>query len=157
MGFCLHYSNQLKEAWEKGLFHIVFQPYDRTKEAFNSFLEACQPFRNFVLGIEEAERYAIAKQELEKTVPALRQFIDVGRHNGVGIFVTARRINRLHQDIPANADHIFVFKTHKPQDLDLLSEWLSDKVYVLKEGSLKPFCFIHYDDRAGTTTLRPPV
>lgn len=154
MGYIVHFPNRIAEAMKKNLFHIVFQPINKTLDDFRNFLRAVQNFHNVVFGIEEVERYAEGGKK-SYMPPELRIIIDTGRHKAQGVVCTVRRINRVHQDIPANADHIFVFHQHRPQDLDLLREWMGEEIYKLK--TLQPYFFIHYDDGEGETVVRKPV
>jgi len=144
LGLVVYHAHMIKKTWDNGLTRIVFQPYKKTEEAFEEFLKEAYKLNNFVLIIEEVERYAYSHH-----IPVtLKKFIDTGRHKGVGVYVTMRRPARTHKDILSNADHIFAFHQHLTIDINYLKEWIGEKAERLK--SISPYNFLHYDDRAGT-------
>ena len=151
MGYVIHYPNQIEEEWKRGIFHIVFQPYSKREANFWNFLQVCWKFNNYVLGVEEVERY-VRTHFMPK---AYSPFIDVGRHRGIGNYVTCRRPNKLHADIPSNADHVFCFRQHRPQEIAYLKEWIGEKAEELK--TIPEYYFLHYDARKGETFLRQKV
>ena len=151
MGYIIHYASQIPEEWKRGIVHIVYQPYTKTLEEFESFLRICWLLNNYVLGIEEVERYATTH-----FMPTpLKKLIDVGRHKGIGIYATCRRVMRVNPDLPFNADHIFCFRQHRPQDIGYLKEWIGEKAEELR--NIPDYYFLHYDDRKGETFLRQKV
>lgn len=150
-GFVVHYAHMIKEEWLRGITHIVFQPFDKSEDSFKFFLKNVYVFNNFVLIIEEVERYAYSHH-----IPLpLRKFIDTGRHKGIGVYVTIRRPARTHKDILSNADHIFMFHQHLHTDIDYLKEWVGEKAETIKD--LAPYNFLHFDDRTGKTVQREKV
>lgn len=152
MGFVCHYLYQLEPAWKRGMTHIVFQPFDKSKEAFDAFCGVCFGIMNYTLIIEEIERYT-TPQSLPDN---LRKHVDTGRNYGIGLIVTCRRVTgRLNPDIPFNADHIIVYRLHRPQDAKYLAEWVGDLVFKIRD--YPPFYYLHYDDDYGKSVIREPV
>jgi len=151
MGFNIHYPYMVEEQWKRGITRIVFQPFSKTDEDFEKFLEAIYNFNNFVLIIEEVEKYA----DSYHMPTTLKKFIDTGRHKGVGIVATLRRPARTHKDLLSNADHIFMFHQHLQIDVDYLKEWVGDKASEI--SNLPKFNYLHYDDREGTVVHKKKV
>lgn len=142
MGYVVHHTHVLRDEWKRGITHIVYQPYDKTETSFEFFLSEVYKLNNFVLIIEEVERYAYSHH-----IPfTLKRIIDTGRHKGIGLYCTLRRPARTHKDILSNADHIFMFHQHLQTDVDYLKDWVGQKAEKIK--NLAPYNYLHYNDRA---------
>jgi transposase len=97
--------------------------------------------------IEEIERYATTYY-----MPfSLKRIIDTGRHRGLGLICTTRRVKRLNNDIPANSDHVIVFRQHLLNDVQYLADWIGDEAYRLP--TLPEFWFLWYVDEEGKTHI----
>ncbi|MBU1172987.1 MAG: hypothetical protein KKD44_25785 [Proteobacteria bacterium] len=151
LGLVVRSTKVLREGWKSGINHVVYQPINTDESDFEKFIETVWTFHDVCLIIEELEKYA----KPHHMPRALKHLVDVGRHHGIGLVCTARRISMLSADIPFNADHIFVFKVHRPQDLDLLRQWVGDEIYKIRDAP--EYSFVHYDDRAGTTCLMQKI
>lgn len=151
LGYVVRSVNVLREGWKNGIHHLVYQPINTDEASFEEFLKTVWTFKDFTLIVEELEKYA-TPHHMPRT---LKRLVDTGRHHGIGLICTVRRISMLSADVPFNADHIFVFRVHRPQDLDLLRQWIGEEIYKIR-GALE-YSFIHYDDRAGTTTLMQKI
>jgi len=150
LGYVLHYPHQIKGEFKRGITRIVFQPYDKTEEAFDNFCKTCFGLIHYTLIIEEVERYATSY----KIPGALKKIIDVGRHYGIGLIVTCRRVARLNPDVPFNANHIIIFHLHRPQDAQYLAEWVGD---IVLSADLSDYKYLHYSDHLGKCVLRQRV
>ena len=151
MGYVIHYPNQILEEWKRGIVHIVFQPLSKRPHDFDRFLEVCWKLNNYTLGIEEIDQFMSPHY-----IPSsFAMFIDIGRGKGIGIVGVARRPHKLHADLTSNADHIFCFRQHRPQDIGYLKEWIGEEAEKLRE--IPEYYFLHYDDRKGETFLREKV
>lgn len=150
LGFVTNKPKEIVKAFADGLTHVVFQPLDKSPEAFDTFLAEAWKLWNYMLVVEEVERFTTPKY----IPPSLRKFIDVGRHHGVGIIVTCRRL-KIWLDFPANADHCFVFAQHLPQDIEYWKEWIGTKAEWLK--TMPEYYFVHYEAKTNTISLRSPV
>lgn len=126
--------------------YVIFRPLVKTEQAFESFCQVCEKQRNVLVMIEEVERYATAWL----IQPSLKRLIDTGRHKGIGLLFTMRRTLRVNPDITFNADFIFAFSQHRPQDLEYLAEYMNPQT-VFKLPKLPTFWFIVYEDRTGKT------
>jgi len=130
---------------------IVFQPFDKSEESFNEFCRQADLLSNYVLVIEEVERYATSHMIPEN----FAKIVDTGRHKGIGIVATCRRPREICLRLPSNADHIFLFQQHLPQDIEFLVDWVGAEAEKLKTA--EQYSFLHYDARKGTTVLFPPL
>lgn len=131
---------------------ISYHPPQKTFEHFNQFVEVCLTFYNYVLVVEEIDRFA----NQYMIPPALKNLIDTGSHHqGIGLICTTRRIKRLHADIPFNASYIVVFKQHRPQDLSYLAEYCGDQIFSIK--TLPDYSYMVFDDTRGETTAYEPL
>lgn len=122
---------------------VVYRPLDKSLSNFNSFCRVVYNLSDFMLVIEEAERYATKFH----SPPALKWIVDTGRHRGIGLTVTCRRPVRLHTDIPSNADYIFMFHQHMTVDIDYLAEWVGEEAYMLRD--IEQYGFLIYSDIEG--------
>jgi len=148
-----HDLNVVSQLWSTGSRFITFRPVDKSDIAFNQFCGAAYSLTNTVIAVEEIERYA--NHWITYSQPNLKKIIDVGRHRGLGLLATTRRILRLASDIPFNADHIFIFKQTRPQDLKYLEEWVGPEVNQIV--TLPEYSYLWYNDRLGTLTVMPPI
>jgi len=132
--------------------YIIFRPTSKTEEDFESFCQICNRLTNTFIVVEEVERYETSWH----VTPQFKMLIDTGRHKGLGLICTMRRTKRVTIDVLFNADFIFAFRQHTPQDLDYLAEFMNPQV-VYKLLKLPEYWFIVYDDRQGTTTVYSKV
>jgi hypothetical protein len=125
---------------------VIFRPLLKTEETFYRFCDLANRLINNTIVIEEVERYATSWN-----IPLpLKMIVDTGRHRGLGLICTMRRTMRTHPDIIFNADYIFAFHQHRPQDLDYLAQIMNPEI-VYKLPKLPLYWFIVYCDRDGET------
>lgn len=142
----------MQALWSRGLTHVVFQPTSKEPDYFDAFMhEIMEKYRGVNVTIEEIENY----ETTHKTTVWFKRCLDIGRHRDIGLVCTVRRIPDMNASIGANADHIFVFKTHRPQDLELLSKWIGEEVYKIQTAP--EYSFVYYNDREGTTELKEKI
>lgn len=170
MGYVVYDIDEIGEALEKGLNHVVYQPItgdQRSKTGFKSFMAEVKRlsfYYSFVVIIEEVEYFAKPSNiNLHKKFPSLHDLIQSGRFRYIGVWVTARIIRHLAEDITHNADHIFAFRVHRPQDVDYLEDWIGPKANMLSQAKaqkhdvdfIEKYHYLHFN---GTeTVLREPV
>ena len=152
MGMVTHDLKQLATMWNKLSKRIIYQPYDRSEEHFDRFIKTVSRMQNLVILIEEVRRYATAK----KISKPLQFLIDTGRHRGIGLWFTSRRMHGIAVDIPFNATHIFAFKQHRPEDLAYLSQFMAPEL-VEKLPTLPNYYFLHYVSDTGETLIHEPI
>lgn len=132
---------------------VIFQPFDKTPEVFAEFCRQANQCYNIVVVVEEIEHFA--DHYIVYTQPQLKRLIDSGRHQGLGLICTSRRVMWLASDIPANLDHWFIFRVTRPQDLKYMAEWVGDDVYKIVD--MKEHAYLWYDDLTGKVTLQKPL
>lgn len=167
MGYVVYDIHEIGPAFERGLTHIVYQPSTLSRDHFRAFMQEINRlsrYYSFVVIIEELEFFAQPSNlNLHKHYPNLADLVDTGRHRDIGVWATARIVRKLASDITFNADHIFAFRVHRPQDVDYLEEWIGHKANMLSPAKAKKHGFqliekYHYLHFNGTeTVLREPV
>lgn len=144
--------NEVLTAYLTGVEYIIYQPFDKSEKNFNLFCSVVyNEMVEVICIIEEVNRYATS----HKIPYWLKQIVDTGRHLGIGLVVTSRRIKGLHADITANANHIIVFRTTQIADLDEISKMIGDEVKALPK--LKSYSYFYYNDYTGETVAKPPL
>uniref|UniRef100_A0A6M3LD83 ATPase domain containing protein n=1 Tax=viral metagenome TaxID=1070528 RepID=A0A6M3LD83_9ZZZZ len=147
-----HDLRQIVTLWNGGTKKISYQPIDKTKHNFRMFCKIAQQLTNAVIMVEEIRLY----QDGKNLVPEFKRLLDSGRFRGLGIWTTSRRMHGIPVDLPYNADHIFVFKQYRPEDLDYLSKFM-DGEKVQQLPTLEKYWFLHYIGDTGTTEIHKPV
>lgn len=122
---------------------VVYRPLDKSLTIFDRFCRIAHNLSDFMLIIEEVERYATKHY----CPPALKWIVDTGRHRGIGLCTTCRRPARVYTDIISNADYVFMFHQHLPVDVEYLAEWTGQEAYSLR--SIEQYGFLIYSDVEG--------
>ena len=148
-----HNLNDLIEFFNRGTQLIVYQPIQKNPSDFSLFCQTALRLHNIMLCIEEVERYA--DHFIVYNQPNFKALIDSGRHRGLGLICTSRRVTWLASDIPFNLDYLFIFKQTRPQDLKYLSEWVGDGVYEIEK--MEEYSFLCWNDANGTLTKMKPM
>lgn len=83
-------------------------------------------------------------------------YVQIGRHWGLGgIFIT-RRFAKLHTDLVSNASKLFIFRLWQRADLIYLQQSGLDQVMDLMP-ELQPYEFISVDIENGITEINSPI
>ena len=106
---------------------------------------------NITMVVEEIERYATSYKIEQYT----ERIIDIGRHRGIGLFCTARRIKGTAPKILFNSDHIIAFHQRRPEDVDYLVNYVGETAFRIR--SLPEYYYVWYVDRTGETHICKPV
>jgi hypothetical protein len=106
----------------------VYQPRDKSVSAFDAFCAKADSWNNLVIVIEEAHRYA-GKYKIRSD--SFAAIVNAGRPHGVTWICITRRPQQLHNDILADADHVFVFEHDLPGDIKYLQTWVGAEVQLL--------------------------
>lgn len=122
---------------------VVYRPLRKDLVDFEQFCNKANQFHDYMLIIEEVERYATRHY----IPPKLAWIIDTGRHRGIGLTVTCRRPSDLNSRIKSNADFMFMFHQHMTRDIEYLVEWVGEGAYGLK--NIETFGFMIYSDVHG--------
>lgn len=167
MGYVVNFVDELLQALDRGLIHVVFQPLNKSPENFRAFMREINKlsvYYSFVLVIEEVEVYAEpANCNLYKKQYDLADLADNGRHRGVGLWVTCTGVGDLSKKIPRRASHIFAFRQHRPQDVEYLERWIGQKANMLSPAKakkkeleyIKKYHYLHFNKVK--TVVRQPV
>ena len=81
-----------------------------------------------VLVMDEIDRAAPNSPSGLPAGSPLHRVVQYGRHENVALWCAARRSVRVHTDIRALADVIFLFKHTEPRDLQWIAEVCGDEV-----------------------------
>ena len=106
---------------------------------------------NQILVVEELEMICSSSRIGKK----FARLIHLGRHRRVGILFTARRIADCHKLPISQAHHLFLFRTHLPNDILYLKSILGLAAEELPK--LPEYHFAHWDSNTDTTTIMEPV
>jgi hypothetical protein len=106
----------------------VYQPRDKSVDAFDAFCAKAERWDNLVIVVEEAHRYA-GKYKIRSD--SFAAIVNAGRPHGVTWICITRRPQQLHNDILADADHVFVFEHDLPGDIKYLQTWVGAEVQML--------------------------
>ena len=148
-GFAITHSiNEFCDALNR-FGRVIYQPIDKSTGHFNQFCGIILQTNNIVLVVEEVERHATSYF----IPPNLKTIIDIGRHKGIGLICTARRTMRTNPDIPYNANHVIIFKQHRPQDLEYMATFCGSDVWKLHTSP--DYYYAWYD--GSTLTIHRPV
>lgn len=80
------------------------------------------------------------------TLPVeLHDVVNYGRHYRVSLIGLARRPNKLHRDITANADRIVIGQTLEPRDVDYLTEFIGETL-AARAKRLRRWEFVVWPD-----------
>jgi hypothetical protein len=109
--------------------------------------------RNEFIVTDEADKFWKNRTSLSNVQS---DFIDIGRHWGLGGMFVTRRLAKLHTDLVANANKIFLFKLWTKADLDYLrGADLGDFVPIV--AKLEKYQFLGIDLDNNTYTVFDPI
>jgi len=123
------------------------------KIAYNTELKTMFQKRNEFIVTDEADKFWKNKEALTQTQS---DFIDIGRHWGLGGMFITRRLARLHTDLVSNANKLFIFKLWTKADFDYLrGADLGDFIPTI--ASLPKYHFLGIDLDNNTSTVFDPI
>lgn len=128
--------------WQKHR-RVVYRPIDKFDNDFNQFVRICNNLHDYMLIIEEVERYATRWNSPN----SLQWLVNTGRHRGIGLIVTCRRPADLSPQIRSNADYVFMFHQHMTRDIEYLVDWVGMEAYGLR--NIEQYGFMIYSDVEG--------
>jgi len=151
IGYCVHFPERILAAFKK-FGKVIYQPKHMSKEAYAETFQTCLTLTNYTLGIDEIDKFASPRWYIHESV---KELINRGRAQGIGLICNTRRPHMMHNDIRSNADHIIVFKLHEKRDREYMSEWIG-----VDEQQIKNLPFYHsfyYDVHKNSVTSQLPL
>lgn len=118
-GYVVHFPERIKEF--ENFPHLVFQPKHYDKESLDLVFQECLKYHNYTLVIDEIDRFARPRWYISEH---LREIINRGRRQGIGIICNSRRPASTHNDLRSNADYVITFQLHEQRDLEYVSDWI---------------------------------
>lgn len=106
------------------------------------FLSTCNEVweqGNVIFAIEEISAHCTK----HKMPPELDSLINLGGNRNIGMWFTTRRVAEVHNDIIANCQHHFIFRTYLPQDVEWYSGVVPRNVIEMSKN-LPKYHFIYY-------------
>lgn len=121
-------------------FLIVYLPSE-VKPEFEilcHYLRAT-PFKDTLFLIDEVSMNC----DTYNIPPDFEHLIRFGRHDRIGLIMTAQRPVDVNRDLTAQCTHLFIFHQHEPNDVKYFSGFVGDKVSRLPD--LKDHAFLYSD------------
>lgn len=119
----------------------------------NKIIKEAFARKNTFLCYDEADLFFPNKKTLTN---AENDFIQIGRHWGLGGMFVTRRLSRLHTDIVSQANKLFIFHLFSSADMQYLNEsGFGD--YLDTIGNLQKFEFLVVDMDANEIYVSPPI
>lgn len=109
----------------------LLYPRDKSIEVFDKFCKKAIEHTNLTVIVDEAHSY-VGKYKFKSK--GYQEIVNKGRPRGVCMVNVARRPQQMHNDILADADHIFCFDMDLPGDITFMEKWIGPLV----EGFLAP-------------------
>ncbi|NVM23126.1 MAG: ATP-binding protein, partial [Desulfobacterales bacterium] len=120
LGYVIHYAHRLPDAFRE-FPHVIYQPMTYSDEEFSLFFGHCLALQNYTLIIDEVDRFARPRHYVTDN---LREIVNRGRRQGIGLIANSRRPASTHMDLRSNADYVVTFHLHETRDVDYVSEWI---------------------------------
>lgn len=118
------------------------------------FLETCKEVwsqGNCIFAVEEMSSFC-TKHYLP---PELETVINQGGNRSIAYRFTTRRVAQIHNDIIANCQHHFIFRTYLPQDVEWYEKVVPKEVIMMSKD-LPKYHFIYYP-LGGQARIYQPV
>jgi len=119
---------------------VIIKPHFANKE--NYFIATCKDVwrkGNQILAIEEIGQFCTKHYK----PPELDSLINLGGNRNIALWFTTRRVAEVHNDIIANCQHHFIFRTYLPADVEWYASVVPKSVIELSKN-LPKFHFIYY-------------
>ena len=128
LGYVIHYPDRLIESFKK-YPQVVYQPMKYDQDSLCRFFAGCLHFSNYTLIIDEVDRFARPRWYM---CDQLREIVNRGRAQGIGLIVNSRRPASTHMDLRSNADYVVCFHLHETRDLEYVAEWIGTSQETIK-------------------------
>lgn len=151
LGYIVHFPERIVSAFQK-FKRVIYQPKTMDKETYQKAFAACLSLTNYTLGVDEIDKFARPRWYLCEEI---REIINRGRAQGIGLICNTRRPHMIHNDIRSNSDHVICFKLHEERDLKYMSEWMGVDRSVIKQ--LPKHKSLYYNVHASTVTPQRPL
>lgn len=129
--------------------HIRYQ--DRI--TFDNYLKTLFGKWKGILAIDEADGFFPNRQML---TPIETDYINIGRHYGIGAILITRRLSMLNTNVISNANKVFIFKLWSPADLNYLASADLGHLIPYVTG-LKNYHFLSIDTDNGEIQVNEPI
>lgn len=146
LGYVIHYPDRTISAFKK-FPHVIYQPMKYDEDSFARFFASCLHFSNYTLIIDEVDRFARPRWYISDE---LREIVNRGRVQGIGLIVNSRRPAMTHMDLRSNADYVITFHLHEVRDLEYVAEWIGTSEERIK--GLKDHESLLYSAQTGIVT-----
>jgi len=151
LGYVVHYPDRIVPAFQQ-FKKVIYQPKRMDKLTYQKAFAACLSLTNYTLGIDEIDKFARPRWYICEEV---REIINRGRAQGIGLICNTRRPHMIHNDIRSNADHVICFKLHEERDRKYMAEWMGIESNNIK--GLPKYESYYYNVHASTVTPQQPL
>lgn len=148
-GYVIHFPERVSQFKEYP--HLVYQPKHYNKEAFHEVFHQCLQFHNYTLIVDEIDRFARPRWYISDN---LREIINRGRRQGIGVICNSRRPASTHNDLRSNADYVITFHLHEQRDIDYVAEWIGVEPEQIK--TLRGHNSLLFDADQGSIVMQSP-
>jgi len=132
--------HHLQELNATGKF--IFQPFNKSKQTFEDFLELAKTKWNLIICIDEIHQY-VKKQAYPQ---ALYEIVMSLRNHGLsGIYISTLP-SAIPNFILTNCKHVFSFRLYVKDHVKYLSEWLGSEAWQLLPKDRRPKQYTHYEE-----------
>ncbi len=137
-GLVVGSAAEFRAAYPQRSTRVVFRPDPEDPRAadVDEVIRRVLAYGNTCLLLHETIDYASPA----RIVPALRRAVKTGRTRGVPVVVCSQRPMGLHNDVIAEAEHVFVFDLALEGDRDKVAGIVGDGV---RERIGRPFAFLY--------------
>jgi hypothetical protein len=118
----------------------VFRPsWDRRFIDFDCMCKDVWKRGNLIFAIDEVSVFC---NKWEMPEP-LSRLISMGGNRNIAVWITTQRVAQVHNNILANCQYHFIYRTYLPQDIEWYSKVVPKEI-ILMSKDLPRFHFIYY-------------
>jgi len=118
----------------------IFHPsWDRRYIDFDQTCKDVWKEGNQILAIDEVSVFC---NKWEMPEP-LNRLISMGGNRNIAVWITTQRVAQVHNNILANCQYHFIFRTYLPQDIEWYSKFVPKEI-ILMSKDLPRYHFIYY-------------
>lgn len=151
VSYIVHFPDRVVPAFKKWK-KVSYQPYHMGNIDYQTAFQQILTQSNLTLVIDEIDKFAGGRGYLCEEV---KEIVNRGRAQGIGLIGNTRRPFMLHRDIRSNTDHVVCFKLMEIDDRIYMEKWIGVDRESLKLLPLHESYY--YNVHTGTLTREAPL